>query len=52
MTGDAGWLSGTTHTFKWSQIDTISKNSLMISLSKDPEDKEFETKRDILGRKL
>lgn len=52
MTCEAGWLGCTTHTFKWSQIDTIGKNSLMISLSENLEDEELKTKREILGHEL
>ncbi len=53
ITCKAGLLGRTTHTFKWSQIEIIGKDSLMVSLSKNlGSAKHDDATADILGHEL
>lgn len=52
ITCKAGLLSRRTYTFKWSQIGTIGKDSLMVSLSENAGAEKHEGAADIIGREL
>ena len=52
ITCKAGMLGRNTHTFKWSQIGTIGKDSLMVSLAANSGTEKHEGAADIVGREL
>ena len=52
ITCKAGLLGRTTHTFQWSQIGTIGKDSLMVSLAENPGTENHESTTEILGHEL
>lgn len=52
LTCKAGMLGRKTYTFKWSQIGTIGKDSLMISLSENPGAETHEGTTELVGYEL
>ncbi len=52
ITCKAGLMGRKAHTFRWSQLHTIGKDSLFVSLSEIQESKRAEDTADIVGREL